>query len=65
MALMRKRYQRTDGVKNIFTDATSGGWIVLRNVLPNLRDVPCRQRMKFKPRLVHLGERCLSNSSSR
>ncbi len=41
MALMRKRYQGTDGVKNIFTDATSGGWIVLRNVSPNLGDVPC------------------------
>ena len=24
MALMGKRYQRTDGLKNIFTDATSG-----------------------------------------
>lgn len=31
MALMGERLQRTDGLKNIFTDATSGGRIVLRN----------------------------------
>jgi len=39
---MRKRYQRTDRLKNIFTDATSGGHIVLDvldNKFPNLRDV--------------------------
>ena len=68
MALMRKRYQRTDRLKNIFTDATSGGHIVLDvldNKFLNLRDIPCRQRMKLKSRCVHLGKRCLRNSSSR
>ena len=40
MALMRKRHQRTDSLKNIFTDTTGGGRIVLRNESPNLSDVP-------------------------
>jgi hypothetical protein len=40
MALVGKRYQRTDGLEDIFTDATSGGRIIIDDEFPNLRDVP-------------------------